>query len=175
MENYAKRLAIEHKIQGKIRKKYYPIPEIKIELTRIQKAYEVLSESITLNIPIPPSGEWILDNFYIIEEQVFVIEEELKWKQYKRLPAINGKARILVLAEKLVERLDGNITRESIESFMTAYESKRKIEMEEIWCFPVMIKIALIKRIRKIAERIISSQYQKFKVASLIERVLKNK
>ena len=47
--------------------------------------------------------------------------------------------------------------------------------MDEIWIFPVMLKIALIRYIRFVAERMITSQYQKFKVASLVERIIKNK
>ena len=68
MENYAKRLALEHNVQGKINKKSFPITKMKEDFYRIRKAYDVLSESISLDISIPPSGEWILDNFYIISK-----------------------------------------------------------------------------------------------------------
>ncbi len=174
MENYAKRLAIEHNVQGKVNKKYYPIINLKEDFSRIRKAYDVLSESISLDISIPPSGEWILDNFYIIEEQVNIIEDELTENKYLKLPAVKGHARIYILAKELVYLTDGNITKENIETFINAYESKRKISMDEIWLFPVMLKICLINYIRLVADRIIISQYQKFKVASLVERLVKN-
>ena len=175
MESYAKRLALEHNIQGKTFRQYYPIYQMKLDFEKIQKAYEVLTESVSLDIPIPPSGEWILDNFYVIEEQVNSIQEELKIEEYKKLPSVKGKARIYLLAEKLVTFTDGNVTKEIIERFISSYESKRKISMDEMWIFPVMIKIALIQYIKIIAERIITSQHQKFKVASLVERIIKNK
>lgn len=175
MENYAKRLALEHNIQGKALKRFFPIDSMKKDFDRIRKSYDLLTESVALDIPVPPSGEWILDNFYVIEEQVGIIQEELKYKEYKKLPAVKGKARIYLLARDLVFFTDGNISKEVIEKFMNSYESRRKISMNEIWLFPVMLKIALIHYIRNIAERLITSQYQKFKVASLVERIIKNK
>ena len=175
MENYAKRLALEHNIQGKTSKSYYPIYGMKIDFEKIRKAYELLTESVSLNIPLPPSGEWILDNFYVIEEQVNTIQKEIKMEYYKKLPAVKGKARIYLLAEEMVLYTDGNITKEAIEKFVMSYQSKRKISMKEIWILPVMLKIALIKYIGIVADRIITSQYQKFKVASLMERIVKNK
>ena len=98
MENYAKRLALEHGIQGKTSKRFYPIIELKKDFEIIRKAYDVLTESISLDIPIPPSGEWLLDNFYIIEEQVSVISDEISLKQFLKLPAVKGKARIFLIA-----------------------------------------------------------------------------
>lgn len=175
MENYAKRLALEHNIQGKAIKRFFPIDSMKKDFERIRKAYDLLTESMALDIPVPPSGEWILDNFYVIEEQVNIIQEELKYKEYKKLPAVKGKSRIYLLARDLVFYTDGNISKEVIEKFMNGYESRRKISMKEIWLFPVMLKIALIHYIRNVAERLITSQYQKFKVASLVERIIKNK
>ena len=156
-------------------KRFYTIIELKKDFEIIRKAYDVLTESISLDIPIPPSGEWLLDNFYIIEEQVSVISDEISLKQFLKLPAVKGKARIFLIADEMVEVNDGNITNDFIKRFIRAYSSKRKLSMEEIWMLPVALKVALIKYIRIVADRIIVSQYQKFKVASLVERIIKNK
>lgn len=175
MENFAKRLALEHVVQGKVNRKNYPVIFLKDDFLKIRKCYDVLSESISLDIQIPPSGEWILDNFYIIEEQINGIELDLKFNKFMKLPAVDGHARIFLLAKELVEFTDGNVSKECIERFILAYQSKRKISMDEIWMFPIMLKICLIHYIRQICDRIVASQYQKFKVASLVERLVKNK
>ena len=175
MENYAKRLALEHGVQGKTSKRFYPMIELLKDFEIIRKAYDVLTESISLDIPIPPSGEWLLDNFYIIEEQMSVMAEEISLNQYLKLPAIKGKARIFLIADEMVRFEDGNITIDFIKRFVGAYSSKRKLTMEEVWMIPVALKVSLIKYIKEVSERIIISQYQKFKVASLVERIVKNK
>lgn len=46
--------------------------------------------------------------------------------------------------------------------------------MEELWIMPTMLKIAIIEYIYEICEKILDSQLQKFKVESLVERIVKN-
>ena len=173
MENYAKKIAIEHKITGKAISETFPIKRLIEDFKIISIANKVLNECITLDVAIPPSGEWLLDNFYLIEEQVNSTKNELKENEYLKLPSINGMARNLILAKELVNFTDGNITTVNIENFLNAYQTKKVIEMREIWTFPIMLKIALVEYIRKVSERIIVAQYQKLKVESLVERLVK--
>ena len=173
MENYAKKIAIEHKVLGKATIETFPIKKLNDDFKIITIANNVLNECVGLDVEIPPSGEWLLDNYYLIEEQVNSIKNELKEKEYLKLPAINGIARNLILAEELVNYTDGNITNENIEVFLNSYQTKKVIEMREIWTFSIMLKIALVEYIKKVCERIIIAQYQKLKVESLVERLLK--
>ncbi len=175
MENFAKKLAINHNVSKSSTKKSYPINELKENYNKISKAFDILTESVAKDVSVQPAGEWILDNFYIIEEQYNSILNDLSLKEYVKLPSINGVSRIFILADELVEFTDGNITEEIIENFINAYQSKRALSMEEIWQFPIMLKICLIKHIKKVCEKIITSQLEKFKVESLIERVILNK
>ena len=175
MENFAKKLAINNKIQKKSNEKTFPIVNLNKKLELIEKAYNILNESIFLNVPIPPSGEWLLDNYYLVEEQFNSIKNELSLEKYKELPSINGTSRILVLARKMVEYTDANITEENLGIFLRAYQSKKSILMKELWVMPIMLKIAIIEYISEICEKILDSQLQKFKVESLVERIIKNK
>ena len=142
MENYAKRLALEHNVQGKTAKRFYPIIFLKEDFDRIRKAYDILTESVSLDVPIPPSGEWLLDNFYVIEEQVNSVQDELKYSEYAKLPGIKGKARIYLLAKEFVYFTDAHITKEGIEKFISSYQSKRKISMED--------SVSILKRVRTV-------------------------
>ena len=57
----------------------------------ILDTYEILNEHLKLGIKIHSAGEWILDNFYIIEETVKNIEKNIKLKQYIKLPGIANR------------------------------------------------------------------------------------
>ena len=175
MENFAKKLAINNKIQKNADEKTFPINNLNKKFEIIEKAYNILNESIFLNVPIPPSGEWLLDNYYLLEEQFNSIKNDLLLEKYKELPAVNGTSRILFLSRKIVEYTDANITEENIGIFLRAYQSKKSILMKELWLMPVMLKIAIIEYISEICEKILDSQLQKFKVESLVERIIKNK
>ena len=175
MENFAKKLAINHNISKTLNKKTYPLNELKNDYEIIKKAFDILNESVSKNVSIQPAGEWLLDNFYIIEEQYNSILNEFNIKEYSKLPSINGTARIYLVASELVKFTDGNIKEEIIENFIRAYSSKRSLSIDEIWNLPIMIKMHLIKHIRFVADKIISAALEKFKVESLIERVILNK
>ena len=49
-----------------------------------------------------------------------------------------------------------------------------KTNMEEIWNISIFFNIVLIEKIRNICEKIYSAQVQKYKVESLIERLVDN-
>ena len=175
MENFAKKLAINQHISNSSQKSSFPIKYLNEDFEVIERAYELLSESVTNGVPIPPSGEWLLDNFYIIEEQVGAITNSLSIKKYKKLPSVNGIARIYILARELVRFTDGAITKDNVELFLNSYESKKAIMQEELYEFPTMLQIALVEHISRVASKIIAEQLQKFKVESLVERIIKNK
>src|SRR5699024_9008457 len=47
--------------------------------------------------------------------------------------------------------------------------------MEEIWNLGLFLEISIIEKIRGIAEKIFSSQMQKYKVENIVERIIENK
>ena len=52
----------------------------------------LLSEAIKENNVITPAGEWLLDNFYLIEEQIRVAKKHLPKKYSEGLPALENGA-----------------------------------------------------------------------------------
>ncbi len=176
MENFAKRLAIDYAVSfNGSSKRTFPDRLLEKDFDIIKRAYELLSESVEKNVPISPSGEWLLDNFYIIEEQVNAIRISIDIKKYVELPSIYGLARIYLLANELVKFSDGAISRENIESFFEAYQTKKILSQSEIYEIPLMLQIALVEHIKNVSKKIIEEQLQKFKVESLVERIIENK
>ena len=107
LEIYLQKLAADQILSSKSDKKTYPIPRVKDNLKFISDVYVILSNDLKNKIPIHPAGEWILDNFYIIEETVKVIQKELSLKKYKNLIGISneryyGFARIYTLASTFI-------------------------------------------------------------------------
>ena len=175
LKRHLEKMAMQHTLKNKSDKNTYPIPVLLENYFNIKEVYQLLNEHIKLGISIHQAGERILDNFYIIEEQVNAIKNCLSIEEYINLPAINGFARIYVLAREFVIYTDGAVTKEGIETFFNAYESKRALLQSELYVLPTMLQIALIEHIRTVSQKIIAGQLQKFKVESLVERIIKNK
>ena len=180
LKKHMEKIAIQHTLKSKSDKNTYPIPQMLTNYGLIKSTYNLLNEHIKLGINIHPAGEWILDNFYIIEESVRQIEKEITLKKYTNFVGIqNGKytgfARIYVLATEIVAYTDNRINGENLEKYLQAYQTKKTLNMEEIWNIGIFLQIAIIQNIADICEKIYSSQIQKYKVKSIIERLVEKK
>ena len=167
-------------MQDKSNKYTYPIPRLKENFEFITEVYNLLNEHIKLKLPIHPAGEWILDNFYIIDETVKTVTKELTLKKYTNFLGIAngpyaGFARIYVLASEIVAYTDGKINGKNLEVLLKAYEDKKTLSMDEIWNINTFLRMALIENIREACEKIYSAQLQKYKVENIIERLVENK
>ena len=180
LEEYLKKISLQHNIGKKSDKLTYPIPQLLENYNIIKIVYNLLNEHIKLGITINPAGEWILDNFYIIEEVIQQIEKELTMKKYVNFVGIQngqyaGFARIHVLASEIVAYTDNIIRSESLEKYLTSYQNKRALNMDEIWNIGIFLQIAIIQNITDICIKIYNSQVQKYKVKNIIERLVEKK
>lgn len=180
LENHLQKVASNHNLQNKSQKNTYPIPRLKENFELITDVYHLLNEHIELKIPIHPAGEWLLDNYYVIEESVKSIQKTLPLKKYTHFLGIqngneSGFARCYVLASEIVGDTDNKIDQKNLKKFLQAYQTKKTLTMEEIWNMNTFLQIALIENIRQICERIYDSQMQKYKVENLIERFVDQK
>ena len=180
LENYLEKIASEHILQKNSNKNTYPIPRLEDNFKQITKTYDFLNYNLKLGINIHPAGEWLLDNYYILEETYKTIKKELSIKKYTSFIGISngeyqGFARIYVLSSEIIGYSDGKIDANKLKSLLKAYQNKKTLGMEEIWNISVFLNISLIEKIRNVCEKIYFVQIQKYKVESIIERLVENK
>ncbi len=180
LENYLEKVASDHIIMSNSDKSTYPIPRLKENFRFITKTYEILNEDLKIGINIHPAGEWLLDNYYIIEEAVKSIEKDLTIEKYTNFVGIQngmyqGVARVYVLAAEIIAYTDSKIDGEILQDLLKAYQRKKTLNMEEIWAIGVFLQIAIIENIREVCEKIYISQMQKYKVESIVERLVEHK
>ena len=180
LENYLEKMASDHILKNNSDKDTYPIPKMKENFEIIEEVYHLLNEHIKLGIPIHPAGEWLLDNFYILEETVQMVQKEMTLKKYTSFLGISngtykGFARIYVLASEIVAYTDNRIEPKVIGELLQAYQRKKTLNMDEIWSIGIFLQIALIQNIKDICEKIYFSQMQKYRVENILERLVENK
>ncbi len=180
LENYLEKMASDHVLQEKSDAKTYPITRLEDNFKFITKTYEILNEHLKMGINIHPAGEWLLDNYYIIEETVKTIQKDMTLKKYKNLIGIangayEGFARIYVLATEIVAYTEGRIEAHNLEDLLKAYQNKKTLNMEELWNIGTFLQISIIETIRGVCEKIYSVQLQKYKVEDIIERLVEYK
>ena len=179
LRKHLEKMASNHDIISKSSKETYPIPNMRENFEFIKETYILLNEHVKLGINIHPAGEWILDNFYIIEETVKQIEKQLPLKKYKKFLGISngnyqGFARIYVLASEIVAYTEGKIEKEDLEEYIASYQTKRTLNMDEIWNIGLFLQLAIINNIKNVCEKIYNAQLQKYKVEEISERLIEN-
>ncbi|MDO8933925.1 MAG: cyclic beta 1-2 glucan synthetase, partial [Rhodocyclaceae bacterium] len=135
-------------------------------LARLAKNESVLVEVCKLLTPtvaakrrITPAGEWLLDNFYLIEEQIRTAKRHLPKGYSRELPRLAqgpsaGRPRVYDIALENVAHGDGRVDTESLSRFVAAYQSVTPLNLGELWAIPIMLRLALIENLRRVGVRI---------------------
>ncbi len=158
MEQYGRTLAEWHKLSPKQGPDQL--------LARLAENEEILTGACNLltatikdNRRIPPAGEWLLDNFYLIEDQILTARRHLPRSYSRELPRlINGPSaglpRVYDIALETISHGDGRLDLDSLSRFVDAYQSVTELKLGELWAIPIMLRLALIENLRRVAARI---------------------
>ncbi|HWQ76073.1 MAG TPA: glucoamylase family protein [Syntrophomonas sp.] len=180
MEEHVIKMAGEHSVSDKKSIASWPMPRMDDNYHFILSVYTQLNDDIQQKHDVSPAAEWILDNFYLIEEQVKQLRCDLTKKSYLRLPVLKngpfkGHARIFALVMELSVLSDGQIDETKLIRCLKAYQEHNRIFDREIWALPIVIKLALLENIRNICEKIKNTQIQWNKADDMIDKMLVNK
>ncbi|WPL18162.1 Cellobiose phosphorylase [Thiorhodovibrio winogradskyi] len=112
---------------------------------------------------IAPAGEWLLDNFYLIEEQIRTAKRHLPKGYSRELPRLRtgasaGLPRVYDLALEMIAHGDGRVDPENLSRFIAAYQSVTVLRLGELWAIPIMLRLALIENLRRVAARVAASR-----------------
>ena len=120
---------------------------------------DLLAEAAKANRRITPAGEWLLDNFYLIEEQIRTAKRHLPKGYSRELPRLlNGSTvglpRVYDIAIETISHGDGRVDPGGLSSFVAAYQTITGLTLGELWAIPIMLRLALIENLRRAATRI---------------------
>ncbi len=123
------------------------------------KTHKLLNTVIEENSPVAPAGEWLLDNFYLVEEQIRTARLHLPEQYSKELPhlakgPLEGYPRVYHIARELIAHSDGRIDTENLFAFIDAYQQVSPLKLGELWAIPIMFRLALIENLRRVADNI---------------------
>ena len=123
------------------------------------EVHNLLTEDVKADRRITPAGEWLLDNFYLIEEQIRTAKRHLPKGYSRELPRLlNGPSaglpRVYDIALETISHGDGRVDPENLSSFVAAYQSVTPLKLGELWAIPIMLRLALIENLRRVAARI---------------------
>jgi len=157
MEKHGRSLAASHRLSTG------PAPDLL--LTRLADnervlagTRDLLTAAVTESQRITPAGEWLLDNFYLIEEQIHTAKRHLPKGYSRELPRLDhgpsaGHPRAYDIALEIIAHGDGRVDPESLFRFVAAYQTVTTLKLGELWAIPIMLRLALIENLRRVAAR----------------------
>ena len=152
-------------------------------LPRLAENEEVLMEACNLltaaakaNRRIAPAGEWLLDNFYLIEEQIRTARRHLPKGYSRELPRLlsgpsAGHPRVYDIALETISHGDGRVDPETLGSFVAAYQTVTFLTLGELWAIPIMLRLALIENLRRAGSRIATGIIERNRAAQWAEQM----
>lgn len=141
------------------------------------KTYELVTEAANRKRRNSPAAEWLLDNFYLVEEQIRMARRHLPPSYSQELPRLaRGPAaaypRVYGIALELISHVDGQVDSGSLDSFLAAFQSITPLKLGELWAVPIMLRLALIENLRRVAARVASSRRDRDLAADWAERMV---
>ncbi|MDT8997745.1 glucoamylase family protein [Paucibacter sp. APW11] len=112
---------------------------------------------------VSPAGEWLLDNFHIVQLQLAQIHEGLPRRYFRHLPVLldehlAGLPRVYGMAWALVAHTDSAIDACLLAEFLSAYQQSRELTLGELWALPTSLRVVLIENLRRLAERVAAAK-----------------
>ncbi len=132
----------------------------------LQDTYHLITAAVNAGQAIAPASEWLLDNFYILDEEIRLIRRHLPRGYARQLPVLAmGPQRLLPriydMALCLISHLDGRVDTEAMSRFIAAYQQTRSLTLGELWALPIMLRLALVENMRRVAGRIAQSRHDR--------------
>ena len=122
------------------------------------EACDLLSEAVAANRRVTPACEWLLDNYYLVEEQIRTAKRHLPKNYSRELPRLiegpsAGFPRVYDIALEAISHGDGRVDTETFSRFVESYQAVAPLALGELWAIPIMLRLALIENLRRVGAR----------------------
>jgi len=141
------------------------------------ETYRGVEQEVREDRAITPADEWLLDNFYVAQEQIRQIRADLPRRFYRGLPTLNsglltGLPRVFGVAWDLVAHTDSRFDRATVIRFLHAYQRVQPLTIGELWAVSITLRIVLVENLRRSAEQIAQARAARLAADVLADRLL---
>ena len=172
--SYAEEIGYSHQVEEAKDNISFLLDRMNDNYKYILNTYRRLSDIVNKKGKILGADEWLLDNFYIIEEQTKELQRNVLKKDYANLPVIKegkyqGYPRVFAIALELVSHTDSVIHQKLIIDFVERYQRVSYLTDAEILSISTMLRIALMENIRLLCRQILRTHNQIEKADEICE------
>ena len=140
-------------------------------------AYRSIVKAIDNGRAITPAGEWLIDNYHLVERQIREVSTDLPPGYYRQLPKLvsgpfAGYPRVFGMAWAFVAHTDSCFDSDILVSYVKAYQEVQSLTIGELWAVSITLQIVLIENLRRLAQQITLSRTARHEADNLADRLL---
>ena len=177
LETHAKSLAVAQSVAARPSRGLSLAARLADNSMVLLSAYESIVKAIDDGRQITPAGEWLIDNFHLVETQIRQISTDLPPGYYRQLPKLvtgpfAGYPRVFGMAWAFVAHTDSSFDSEILVSYVQAYQQVQPLTIGELWAVSITLQIVLIENLRRLARQITSNRDARHEADRLADRLL---
>ena len=157
LEAHAARIASTHRLAANPRRARPLLPRLDESSARLDETYQFLTTASRNEPEAVGSEDWLRDNHHVVQDQVREVRQHLPRQYYLELPKLaegplRGYPRVYLLARELISHTAGRIDLETVADYTRAYQVTSELSIGETWAIPIMLRLALVERLRRLAD-----------------------
>lgn len=133
-------------------------------LVRLEDTRQILDAAharlmrVADDVDVSPAGEWLLDNYHVVQEQMREVRTTLPRGYYRELPELAsgplaGYPRVYELAILLISHSEGRLDAANVGRVLSAFQEVTPLTIGELWAIPAMLRLGLLESVRRMALR----------------------
>lgn len=106
---------------------------------------------------ITPAAQWLLDNYYLVDQNIQQVERDLPKKFFRQLPPLAnnpGIPRVMALAWLYVAHTDSQFSLNSLSAIVEGFQTVEPLHIGELWALPSAVRFILIENARRLSLRV---------------------
>ncbi|MFJ2536028.1 GH36-type glycosyl hydrolase domain-containing protein [Pseudomonas sp. NPDC087614] len=143
----------------------------------LNRSCTALTQAQSSSRPVTPAAEWLLDNYFLVEDHIRTARKHLPKGYSRELPRLTngpsaGLPRVYDIALETISHGDGRFDELSLRRFIVAYQTVMPLALGELWAIPIMVRLALIENLRRVASRVMANSDDRNRADDWAERLI---
>ena len=144
----------------------------------IEAVYHSLLKASATGEVITPAAEWLLDNYFLIDEAIQQIRRDLPPRFYNQLPTIQtgggwSVARMTALAWLFLQHSHCEVNAKRLSVMIEGYQQGKSCRIGELWGVPSLLRFLLVEQLRLLVVQIQKSRRSRDRANRAADKILR--
>ncbi|MEE8392534.1 MAG: hypothetical protein V3S14_17270, partial [Anaerolineae bacterium] len=167
------RLAASHRISSRPRYRLLLLDRLQKRASLLRDAYDHFSQMPDAQRAPSYTAEWLLDNFYIVQQALRQVREDMPPGFYRQLPkldisplegstalppSLENYPRAYAVAREIIGHCECHPDLDQVTHFVHAYQQVTPLTMGELWAIPTMLRLGILEYLAQAVARVTGLQ-----------------